>query len=77
VAVERAVRRLAEAPGIGASIEHPQPSFAGARRWQVPGFRNHLIFYREREAELQVLRIVHGARDLEPLFIAEQIEFEP
>ena len=40
VAVEKAVRRLAEAPGIGAPIDHPNSSFAGATRWQVPGFRN-------------------------------------
>ena len=41
-----------------------------------PWLPKPLIFYREREAELQVLRIVHGAGDLGRLFTGEQIEFE-
>jgi plasmid stabilization system protein ParE len=28
----------------------------------------HLVFYQFREDEVRVLRVVHGARDLEALF---------
>jgi hypothetical protein len=40
----------------------------GARRVPVAGFPKHLVFYQSYPDEIVVLRIVHGARDLESLF---------
>jgi len=34
----------------------------------VPGFSKHLIFYTIESDRLLILRVVHGARDLESLF---------
>lgn len=34
----------------------------------IPKFPRHLLFYRFERGEVFVLRIVHGARDLEDLF---------
>jgi len=34
----------------------------------VPGFAKHLIFYTIENDKLLILRVVHGARDLESLF---------
>jgi plasmid stabilization system protein ParE len=34
----------------------------------IPKFPKHLLFYRFAEEEVFVLRVVHGARDLENLF---------
>jgi len=31
----------------------------------IAGFPRHLIFYRAEEEEIRILRVVHGARDLE------------
>lgn len=31
----------------------------------LPGFHNYLIFYRETEETVEILRVVHGARDYE------------
>jgi plasmid stabilization system protein ParE len=43
-----------------------------AARWERSvyrsDFRKHLIFYRIEKDRLVILRIVHGARDLESLF---------
>jgi toxin ParE1/3/4 len=39
----------------------------GIRSWQVPGFRVYLIFYRPTETALQIVRVLHGARDLRKL----------
>jgi len=33
--------------------------------WPVPGFRNYLIFYRIAADDIQILRVLHAARDLE------------
>jgi len=38
------------------------------RRRGVLGFSNYLIFYRREDAQLKILRIIHGARDYEQLF---------
>jgi toxin ParE1/3/4 len=37
------------------------------RRVLVTGFPKHLVFYRSHENELLILRVIHGARDLENL----------
>jgi plasmid stabilization system protein ParE len=34
----------------------------------IAGFPKHLIFYRAEKKDIKILRVVHGARDLETLF---------
>ena len=41
---------------------------SNVRRILISGFPKHLIFYQVRKSEIIILRIVHGARDLESLF---------
>jgi toxin ParE1/3/4 len=33
----------------------------------IAGFPRHLIFYRAEKKEIRILRIIHGARDIESL----------
>ena len=40
----------------------------GVRSWRVSGFENYHIFYRPGDAELAVVRVLHGARDLRSIF---------
>ena len=37
---------------------------AGVRSWRVPGFKNHLIFYRVNNEIVAVLAVLEGHRDL-------------
>jgi toxin ParE1/3/4 len=67
-AVYDALIRLAEMPGLGSPREYGNPELAGLRMWHVPGFRNHLIFYRPIEGGIEVIRALHGARDLAAIF---------
>ena len=60
--------RIARAPGIGSRCEFSAEELRGTRRLSVDRFPRHLVFYQERENEIVVLRVVHGARDLESLF---------
>ena len=39
-------------------------SVPGARSWLIPDFQNYLIFYVPTTAEVQILAVLHGARDL-------------
>ena len=45
----------------------PHAELSGIRRVPVAGFRKRLIFYQFRGAEILVLRLLRGARDLERL----------
>ena len=67
-AAERAFDRLGEFPEIGSPRTSVDPSFAGLRLWPVPGFEKFRICYVPRHDHIDVLRVLHGARDSERFF---------
>ena len=67
-AVTSAALRIMEHPRMGAISSFQHPELSNVRRVLIPGFPKHLIFYQVRKSEILILRIVHGARDLESLF---------
>lgn len=66
--VTSALLRISGKPNAGKLCDFSAEELKGVRRSPVPGFPKHLIFYRVREEEILVLRVVHGARNLENLF---------
>ena len=40
---------------------------SGIRSWRIRGFEKFLIFYRPTERHLDVIRVLHGARDIAAL----------
>lgn len=70
-AVEVAFQKLAIAPLIGAEQDFQSPRLAGIRRWFVPGFKHHLIFYRVTATTVEIVRVLHGARDIEAVILNE------
>ena len=38
------------------------------RSWRVEGFEAYLLFYRSKGGDVEIVRLLHGARDLEWLF---------
>ena len=67
-AVRKTEEFLAQAPGIGAPKDFSRPELAGMRLHSVQNFRKYLIFYIPKERGIEVVRVLHGARDLSPLF---------
>jgi toxin ParE1/3/4 len=65
VAVEDALLKLEAMPGMGRRRESLHPQLRGLRSWVVKGFENYIIFYREVEGGIEVLRVLHGARDID------------
>ena len=63
-AVEAAAERLLETPGIGVKRSFRHPSLQGLRMHPVRGFERHLVFYRERDDGIEIVRVLHGARDI-------------
>lgn len=62
-AVEQAMISLANIPLMGSPWEPTHPRLSGVRVWTVPGFRKYLIFYQPLEGGIDVLRILHSARN--------------
>ncbi|NUN51591.1 MAG: type II toxin-antitoxin system RelE/ParE family toxin [Planctomycetaceae bacterium] len=66
-AAEAALSRLAESPRIGHPRPCRDPILRQVRSWPVPGFEDILLFHRPSARGIDVLRILHGARDLPAL----------
>jgi toxin ParE1/3/4 len=70
-ATEETFKQLEEMPGLGHRHESPDPRLAGVRVWSVRGFPNHLIFYKPFERGIEVLHLLHGARDVDTALARE------
>ena len=67
-ATEASYARLAAMPELGERQEFERKELAGLRAWQVRGFENYLIFYRLIEQGLEIVRVLHAARDIAAIF---------
>jgi toxin ParE1/3/4 len=66
--VSRALLRIVTNPRSGAPCSFKSIELQGIRRVPIAGFPKHLVFDRVEKGTLLILRVVHGARDLESLF---------
>lgn len=62
---EATLSDLAAFPGAGSPFESTHPDLANLRFRRVKGFPNHVIFYVQHKDAIEVVRILHGARDLD------------
>ena len=67
-AAEDSFEKLAAMPGMGAKREYSKAHLSGIRSWVITGFRNYIVFYREIEGGIEILRVLHGARDIQRVF---------
>ena len=58
---------LARMPGMGQQYESEEEDVVNIHKWTVKGFKNYLIFYRYDDENVEILRIIHATRDLDPL----------
>jgi len=56
---------LAKTPQIGAVYPTKNHRLRGLRAFRIKGFPNHLAFYLDRSCGVEIVRVVHGARDLD------------
>ena len=63
-----AFARLLRSPERGASVLHRHPRLVDCRFVPVRGFDAMLIFYRLTADQIQIVRLLHGARDIEAAF---------
>lgn len=70
-AAEETFQKLAALPELGSPCEFENPRLQGMRCWPIKGFKNHLIFYRLLEGGIEILHVLHGARDIGSLLERE------
>ena len=63
--------KIASTPGIGERWPSANPRLDGLRVWRIEGFEKHLIFYRMADDGIEIIRILHGARDIDTVLEAE------
>jgi toxin ParE1/3/4 len=67
---------LAGMPGMGTRYEPDEPLYADLRYFPVARHRKFLAFYRPLPDGIEVLRVLHGARDIAGI-LAEELGADP
>jgi toxin ParE1/3/4 len=73
-AVELTCSNLSQMPGIGSRRYAEISPMRGVRMIGIKGFENYLLFYLEREASVDIIRLLHGARDIPGALQSEEPE---
>jgi toxin ParE1/3/4 len=63
-AAQQTFAQLAELPNIGSIYNSRNSRLVGLRKWAVKGFNKHLIFYLDRNECIEIVRLIHSARDI-------------
>jgi toxin ParE1/3/4 len=64
-AVKSTCGTIAASPWIGAEIVAVLPQHVGIRVWPVRRFRAYLLFYRIHKERIEIVRLLHGAKNWE------------
>ena len=63
-------------PHIGPARDFKDPQLTDVRIWLVKGFDKYLIFYRATDERVEILRVLHAARDIDNILSAEESKTE-
>ncbi len=68
-ALDKALELLAAQPKLGQ--EHPvrHRDLRGLRHWPITGFENYLIFYLPLSDGIELVRVLHGMRDVRSILM--------
>lgn len=64
---ERAFDQLLTMPRIGALLGLDELPYEDIRRWHIDGFGHLMILYREMADGIEIVRVLHTARDVPAL----------
>ena len=63
----RALEPLLEMPKLGAKRRIKNPRLKGLRHWVISDLGPFVVFYVPTREAIEVIRILHGARDIEEI----------
>ncbi len=67
-AAESTFQQLGKMPGMGKLCKFSHPSLANVRQQSIKGFKNYLVFYQTTDNGVEIIRVIHGARDIQAIF---------
>jgi toxin ParE1/3/4 len=59
---------LAKMPRMGSPCFFKSQPVRALRRWPINGFENWLVFYLPKRHGVEIVRVLHGSRDLEAIW---------
>jgi plasmid stabilization system protein ParE len=62
IAAEATFHELARQP-LGEWLDFPEAELQHLRLWHVNGFPHHLVFYKDANHVIDIVRVIHAARD--------------
>jgi len=68
---ESTFQRLAKMPSLGAQYDPDDLAYAGLRYMPVSRFPTYLVFYFPVPGGIEVMRVLHGARDIQGILASE------
>lgn len=68
---ETTFHKLAETPGLGGYYVTANPRLTNLKCFPIIGFPNHLVFYLPTGDGIDVIRVIHGARDIQSILTIE------
>lgn len=68
VAVEDSIEEINRNPFIGKSREFKSSNLQNLRMWLVKNFSNYQIYYMVEAETIEIIRVLHGARDIDDIF---------
>lgn len=66
-AAEETFKQLGNMPGMGKPCEFSNPNLAEVRQQPIKKFRKYLVFYRISDIGVEIIRVIHSARDVEAI----------
>ena len=69
-ALEKTYAQLEALPGMGSVRHFGRKDLQGVRVIPVTGFEHYLLFYTATSTNIQVIRVLHAARDFPTIFKA-------
>lgn len=76
VAIEQAFETICAYPEIGVRLELPDPRLSSVRSLEVASFHAYRIYYLPRTFAIDVLRVLHSARDIDGILF-DGVQDEP
>jgi toxin ParE1/3/4 len=67
-AADETFEQLARIPEMESPRDSGRSELSGLRMFRIRGFEKHLVFYRPIEGGVEILRVLHSARDVAALF---------
>ncbi len=70
-AAEETFQAILAMPGLGGLCEADNPQLVDVRVKPIRRFENYIVFYRSTPTGVEIIRVLHGAQDLDRAFAPE------